>query len=266
MRRPRLLTIAILGLVITPHAAVAQRGSGGYIPQLYAGQRALDDKRWGAAASHFRAALIFDHKGTDALLGLGSVYLKTGRQERAVEEFNAVLRVQPHSAAAERLIHEARTPGEEENAFKALEDQVRAEPNNADVQATYAEELIERDRLDEAMAAAQTAIRLNASEGHAYCALGRAYYRKQDDVQARKNLEIAVKHDPTDDDALMTLGDIAVKAKDYKTAIDYYRRVTHVVPEETEGHKKLLAALQADGNARDAAREQETITKLEGQP
>ena len=44
-----------------------------------------------------------------------------GRQQRAREQFAAALKIQPHSAEAERGIHEARSDGEEQEAFQELE-------------------------------------------------------------------------------------------------------------------------------------------------
>src|SRR5579871_4356957 len=82
----------------------AQRGSAGYIPQLNAGREALREKRWSTAAEHFRIALEWDGKGTDAYIGLGYVYLATGRRPRAVAQFQIALRLRPHSSEAERGI------------------------------------------------------------------------------------------------------------------------------------------------------------------
>jgi Tfp pilus assembly protein PilF len=239
-----------------------QRGSAGYIPQLYRGQQALKERKWTAAASCFRTALGWDRNGIEAHLGLADVYLHTGRPKRAIEEYNVALRLNPHSAEAERGIHQARTEGEEEQAFQDLVAQVKAEPNSSDVHTTYAEELVERGRLDEAQQEAETALKLNPREGHAYCALGRIAAKQGDDDKARHNLEIAVKHDSTDDDAVMTLGDLAMKAKDYRQAVAYYRRLVQIVPDETEGHHKLVDALTAAGDTRGAEKEKAALDRL----
>src|SRR5579871_3460204 len=117
----------------------AQRGSAGYIPQLNQGREALKEKKWYSAATHFREALSWDRTGVDAHVGLGNAYLGAGEVKRALEEFKSALRLNPHSATAEFGIHQARSASEEEAAFEALEAQVKREPDNADVQTTYAE-------------------------------------------------------------------------------------------------------------------------------
>lgn len=243
-----------------------QRGSSGYIPQLYRGQEALKAKRWSSAASHFRTALEWNRNGIDAHLGLANVYLHKGQMKRAIEEYNVAFRLNPHSAEAERGVHQARTEGEEEASFQALQEQIKAEPNNADAHTTYAEELVERDRLDEGQKEAELALHLDPHQGHAYCALGRIAAKQGKDNEARKNLEVAIKRDSTDNDALSALGDLAMKAKDYKQAVTYYRRVVQVVPDETEGYQKLIAALTAIGDTRSAERAKALLDRLTLKP
>jgi len=258
------ITIAALSLsmLTTVQFCSAQRGSAGYSPQLNSGNRALAVKKWNSAASHFRAALEWDRNGVDAHIGLGNVYLATGKPKRAAEEFSAALRLRPHSAAAERGIHLARSTDEEATSFTELEAQVKQEPGNPDLRATYAEELVERNRFEEAQKEAEEALRLDPKQGHAYCALGRIATKQGNDAEARKNLEIAIKRDSMDDDALTALGDLAMKAKDYRQAASYYRRVAHILPDEKEGHEKLLVALEGLGDARGAEREKATIARL----
>lgn len=262
-----LLSLWITGCVSAacwqPVVCQAQRGSSGYIPQLYQGQSALKAKKWSSAASHFRYALEWNHNGIDAHLGIAEVYLATGQPKRALEEFRVVLRMNPHSAEAERGIHQARSADEEEAAFQAIAAQVKQEPDNADAHTTYAEELVERDRLEEAQREAETALRLDPRQGHAYCALGRVAARQGKDDEARKNLEIAIKRDSTDDDAFATLGDLAMKAKAYRQAVTYYSREVAIVPDESEGHKKLLAALTALGDTARAEKERLLLERLE---
>lgn len=256
---------ALLGGVLTISSAgicAAQRGSAGYLPQLNAGQRALKAKRWSAAASHFRQALVWDKRGVEALSGMGFVYLGSGESKRAVESFRAALKINPHLAEAERGIHLANSPEEEQSAFEALMEQAKNEPKNADVHATFAEELVERNRLDEGKAEAELALKLDPKQGHAYCALGRIAVKQGHDEEARTALLKAIKRDADDDDAYAALGDDAMKTKNYALAVRYFRRVVAIVADETEGHAKLMAALTAAGDAKGAEREKQILARL----
>lgn len=250
---------------LLPVSVAAQRGSQGYTAQLYQGQASFKANRFNEAAYHFRSALEWNREGVDAHIGLGKVYLQTGRPERAREEFQTALRLRPHSAEAERLIHVAREksdPMEEEKAFRALEELVRRDAKNADLHTAYAEELVERDRLAEAQQEAELALKLDGKQGHAYCALGRVAFKQGKEAEAHSYLEKALRFDNTDDDALTALGDLAMKTKEYRRASDYYRRVVELAPDQVEGHQKYLEALTLLGDTRRAEKEKAVIARL----
>ncbi len=257
------ITIAI---ALCAPAAYCQRGSQSYVAQVNQGKEALRERQWRSAESHFRTALQWDSRGVEAHLGLGEAYLAIGEVQRAQEQFSAALHLKPHSAEAERGIHQARSEGEEERAFQALKEQVKSEPGNADVLATYAEELIERNQIELARNEATLAIKIDPRQGHAYCALGRIAFKEGKAEEAKTLLDKAVRFDNTDDDALALLGDLAMRRKDYLKAVSFYRRVVSVVPDELEGHRKLIEALTMSGDARAAAREKQTLTHLSSPP
>ena len=64
--------------------------------------------------------------------------MKLGKPAQAQEEFAAALHIQPHCTSAERGISRARTTGEAEEAFHALEELAQAADRLVD---TYAERL-----------------------------------------------------------------------------------------------------------------------------
>lgn len=247
-----LIPTVLLAYCIVPMAH-AQRGTMGYTAQLNLGERALSAKQYVAAASYFRTALQWNSNGVGAHLGLGNLYLLTSHLQKAREEFAAVLRVSPHSAEAERGIHEARSEGEEQEAFQELEILVPKEPKNADIHTTYAEELLERDRIKDALAQAKLAIKLDSHQWHAYGVLGLIAKKEGDLVGARVNLETAIKHDSSDDDSLAGLGDLEMAEKNFSAALKLYKQLVKVAPEESEGHRKLSEAFERLGQ-KDAAR------------
>jgi Tfp pilus assembly protein PilF len=222
----------------------------------------MSNHQYESAASHFRYAIVWDSRGVDAHVGLGEVYLKQGKKERALEQFAYVLSIDRHSSAAERDIHEARTEGQEEQAFRDLELQVPREPNNADLHTTYAEELVERDRLSDAVYQATKALDLDPKQWHAHCALGRVELKLGHFAEARSHLQLAIAHDPTDDDALSALGDLDMKEGHADKAVADYRALTKLIPEEAEGHEKLAAALEATGDKTGAAAERKTAADI----
>lgn len=252
--------LALSGLLAV---GLAQRGSAGYTPQVNEGERALGDHRYSSAASHFRYALQWDSKGVEAHVGLATVFLKTGKRQRALQEFAAALAISPHSSAAERGIHDARSEGEEQAAFQDLEDAVNREPNNPDLATTYAEELIERNRLAEASQAAKKALSIDPRQWHAYCALGRIAAATGNIDEARSDLKLAILHDDGDDDALEALGDIELKQGKPAEAIKLFRQLVKVVPDESEGYRRLASAYDAIGDKATAVSMRDRATQIE---
>lgn len=174
-----------------------------------------------------------------------------------------VLKISPHSADAERGIHEARTDSEEQEAFQELEQLIPREPKNADLHTTYAEELLERNRNDEAKDQATYSLKLDKQQWHAYGVLGQVAMSTGDSKTARANLEMAIRHDPTDDDSLVALADIEIHEKNLTAAVKLLRQLVKVAPEESMGHTKLADALDLSGNADEAKRERATAAAIE---
>jgi len=183
--------------------------------------------------------------------------------QKAREEFAAALKISPHSADAERGIHEARSDGEEQEAFQELEQAVPQEPKNADLHTTYAEELLERDRVGEAKAQANLALSLDPHQWHAFGVLGQVAMKNGDLTGARQHLNTAIQHDGTDDDSLAALGDLEVLEKHYPAAVRLYRQLVKVAPEESQGHRKLADALDLAGDKDAAARERAVADGIE---
>ena len=235
--------------------ALAQRGSAGYLVQVNAGDREVAERRYESALSHYRYALVWNPTGQDGHIGLGNVYLKTGKKQKALEQFAYVLSLNKHNAAAERGIHDARSEGQELAAFQELEAQVAHEPNNPDLHTTYAEELVERDRLSDATYQATLALQLDAKQWHAHCALGRIAFKLGHLDEARTHLQLSTQHDPSDDDALETIGELELQQSHPDKAAAAFRQLIRLVPEEAEGHLHLADALAALGDPSGAANE-----------
>ena len=259
----------ILGMCLVGYAPIIGHAStvhNAYTSIMRAGRASLSQKNWTAAAGYFREAIRWEKRSADAHAGLGTAYLHLAEAMRAQDEFNAALRYDRHSAEAERGLHLLRNADEEETAFKALEEQVKSEPGNADLLATYAEELVERSKWDEAEQQAQAALKIKPRLGHAYCALGRVAVHNGKDDDARKYLAIAIKADKHDDDAFGALGDLDMRAKDYAAALADYGRAAAIVPEERQWHEKLRDAYTAMGNTQSAAAQQSLIDSLAKAP
>jgi uncharacterized protein HemY len=68
-----------------------------------------------------------------------------------------------------------------------------------------------------------------------------------------KDLKLAIGHDNQDDDALEALGDLEMKQNQPAEAAKLYRQLIKVVPEQSEGYRRLADALDATGDKAGAA-------------
>ncbi len=78
--------------------------------------------------------------------------------------------------------------------FARAEDNARQAPDHWRAQYQYGDALLKRERADEALAAFETAVRLNGDQGSARIALGGQYLRRQRYTDAVRVLEPAVEH------------------------------------------------------------------------
>ena len=256
--------VAVVASAVLPARIHAAPAANGYVRQLNQGMRGLQEGKWISAAYHFRLALEWDGKGVDARIGLGNVYLKMGKVTPALEEFNAALRLRQHCAEAKQGMEQARADEYGERAVLALAKQVKNEPGNAEAHAAYAVALIERIQTEPARSEAEVALKLNVKLGHAYYVLARIALTEDRVEEASTLIEKAIRLDDTDSDALALLGDLAMKKGDPIRAISFYRRLVRILRDESEGHRKLMEALEAAGDSHGAAREKQVLERVCG--
>lgn len=260
----RLITPALAGLsLFVPLVAHAHSATMLPSSQMQGAEEEMGRGQWGSAAAALRRVISMNYHDAHAHSELGYAYLHSGEAKRAGEEFKTALRLHPHLSSAENGLHLTFANESDHDAYlKLIQDQVKSEPNNPDAHTALAEELLERNQVDAAQAEVLTALRLSPGSGHAHCVQARIEAQKVQVAQAHADFEIAVKRDRNDDDAWGGLGDLAVKAKDSREAINCYRRAASASPEHGEWHKKLADTLEAAGEAGQAAQEYAVAASL----
>jgi tetratricopeptide (TPR) repeat protein len=254
-----LVGISLAG--IAPGVALAgpSRSASAYV---VFGTRDENHGRWESARDNFRRAIGEDRSNAKAFSGLGRAYQHLGAIDRAHEAFAEELRIDPHLSEAENGLHDTMNEAGHEKWFAELVGRAAQSPDDADIQATYAEELLERGRTEVAVKAAQTALRLNPKMSHATCVLGRVALAAGHDDEAKRDLLAATHADRTDDDAWAALGDLEMKEKDYTAAIEAFRKAVKAAPEHAEYEEKLATAFDAAGRSADAAAAREQAAHL----
>jgi Flp pilus assembly protein TadD len=183
-----------------------------------------------AAAASFEGAAHLDPQDTDALLHLGNLYLRLKRPADAEPKFRSVLAHQPKSAAAALSLAqslEAQDKPEAADAYQeylelqpadsgararlvhlliaqqkydaALEELDRADagkPPSSDSLRMRADIQIAQNKLNDAAATLQQAIKLAPQDAQLVGGLGRLYLQKRDFPAAERELKAALQIDP----------------------------------------------------------------------
>ena len=236
------------------------------VMEVYWGNRDINRSYWSRAISHFRQAIGKDSRRADAFVGLGRAYRGLGDTSRARESFAAALRIKPHIDQAETGLHDVMSPEEHDRMLVDIETRAKNAPRDADLQTTYAEELLERNRYEEAEQAAKSALQIDKTESHAQGVLGLIALHRNQKEEAVRLLGLAIRADDSDDDSWAGLGDIAMSDKDFTHAATYYRGAVKAAPDHADWHEKLAAALTASGDTAAAALESANAAKLKTDP
>lgn len=169
--------------------------------------------------------LTKEPRHVDAHYLLGQAYIAEGKTELALMEFKLVnqigkfeglCREVPFRKQAAELY---RKFGQPEEALKEYLLLSKKEPVQADHYVAIGELFEDRQMTDKALHYLQKAVELNPNHAHAHLHLGILIYRKKKLVEARAELEAAVKLDSESCKAQYYLGRLLKEMHEYPTAL-----------------------------------------------
>ncbi len=115
-----------------------------------------------------------------------------------------------------------------------------AQKSDTEIQAKklYNEGLsaLKTGKTSEAIAKFSEAVKLDPTLAVAHYALGIAYKRKKDYVNAEKAYQQAIKHDPQMDKAYIALGLLQTQMRKFNEAINTYKAALNINPNEPKAH------------------------------
>jgi Flp pilus assembly protein TadD len=119
-----------------------------------------------------------------------------------------------------------------------------------------------KDMLTQAETAFRRVLQLDPNNASAYLQLGSLLESRGDIAQATSQFERAVHLAPGLTEAHLELGRMAKNARDWVTVVREVEAVLAWSPENAQAHYDLAAALKADGQLEQAARELRIAVKL----
>jgi tetratricopeptide (TPR) repeat protein len=94
-------------------------------PDLVAGKKAIDDKRWADAIKALSSAALRDTRNADIQNYLGYAYRNTGQMDKAFERYERALKLNPRHRGAHEYVGEAYLmvgkPAQAQEHLKALQ-------------------------------------------------------------------------------------------------------------------------------------------------
>jgi tetratricopeptide (TPR) repeat protein len=202
------------------------------------------------AEQSFQSALQRDGSAYPALYNLGVVADRRGDESRAIELYQRALRLVPDYAPAARgiaIIHLRR--GEPREAVAVVEPLANEYRANLEMQALYAEMLVEAKRFEEAWMAARRALKCDEKFVPALIALSKASRAQGRDELADSILDQALQIDP-DVAELHFLDGERLKSEPgrLRDSMAAYERAVQLRPDYAEARMALGIQLLAGGN------------------
>ncbi len=172
-------------------------------------KRKIEPHSFKDAVEQYKQALSLNPDLVDAMVGLANALVSLSEQQAEGSP-------EATEAVAEAIRH--------------LEKAVTLAPNRADVHAQLARAYLAADRLDECLAEAEQAIRLDSSNVLALNTAGTAYYMRRRLALAAEYYSRAKDVDPANAETLINLGNTYFQMKSWYRAREAYRQALEHTP------------------------------------
>ncbi len=191
-----------------------------------------------AARADLDRAVQIDASQPEALVARGYVLYQLGSLEAAAADFRRALVLDPASADAQRFLGVVLIDkGETEAGMRAFEEAIRATPNDPWLHMLRSVGFAALGNREAALRDATTAIRLlGDSNSNARLARGVAYYHLGELDNARGDVEAAVRLDASNGQAYNALGRLLIRQRDFARASEALDTAARLLP----GHWVVL--------------------------
>src|SRR5215831_8433486 len=162
-------------------------------------------------------------------------YYERGQYDRAIEDYNQAIRLNPNHANAfsNRGATYARK-GEYDRAIENYDEAIRLNPKHADAFSNRGVAYGRKGDYDRAVENYDEAIRLNPKHAAALYGRGNAYRRKGDYDRAIENYDEALRLNPKHANALYNRGNAYRHKGDYNRAIENYDLAIELNPKHVD--------------------------------
>ena len=222
------------------------------------------------AIDEYKLAIAADPASEYLTTGLADLYSRTGRIRDAVTEAQDILKHDPNSLEAHRLLGhiylrslgDMQGGGASDNVLKLAIEQyqqiVKLDPNSVDDHMMLGRLYQADNQLAQAEAEEKTAVKLAPESEDAVMALAMMYDEQGDPTKAAETL-VAVPENNRSAKIYAVLGATYDQQKDYRKAIDAYRHAVELDRDNLDAIRGLADALMNDGQIDKALEQYQVI-------
>jgi len=234
------------------------------VPQaLYSAWQHFQAGRLQQAEQLCLQVLEVDPDAIDALNLLAVIAGRTGRDSRAIDYLQAVLRLKPALAAAHYnlgtvLVSQRKLP----EAVASFQEAVRLQPDFADAHSDLGTALLNLGRPAEAVASFQEAVRLQPDFADAHSNLGISLLNLGRPAAAVGSFQEAMRLKPDSADLPYNMGIALGRQGRLEEAAVNYRHALRLKPDHAKAYHNLGVTLTQQGKFADAAASLEQALRL----
>lgn len=243
---------------------------------------AIEEKIRHEADSHFNLGLVLKNKGridkaidefqvairlnpnlAEARVGLGNAYQETGLVEEAVVEYRNAIRLKPDYIGARIILGYVLNNLKRYNeSLDELRAAIALDESSSEAHLALGSTLKSLRRYDEAISEFHIAIQIHPQFAEARLALGNALKGKRLYQDAAAQYREAIRIKPNLAEAHLALGKILGRLGDDSAAVAEFRIAVLIKPELAEAHLALGNAFKANGRSDDAIVEFRTAIRF----
>lgn len=216
-----------------------------------------------AALEHYRRAIALKSDYADAHFNLGNALMQLERWPQAVIAYRQALRYTSGDAELHNNLGNALTAvGERDAAIEQYRAAVAAAPGYGDARFNLAGALGSAGLFDEVIATYRELIRREPDHGPAYARLSRTLHERSDLAGARACIDAWAAHAGSNTATLRDIAAAYERIDAIDAAVDCYRRILALAPDDAGACAGLGACLQRQGRFEDAVPWQEKALDL----
>src|SRR5262244_1954782 len=189
----------------------------------------------------------------NAFSNRGATYARKGEYDRAIESYDEAIRLNPkHAAALYGRGNAYRRKGDYDRAIENYDEALRLNPRNANAFSNRGVAYGRKGDYDRAIENYDEALRLNPKYANALYNRGNAYRHKGDYNRAIENYDEAIELNPKHVDAFSNRGLVRFYQGQFAAAVPDFSRAVKLTP--TNLYRILLlylAQVRAGGHAQD---------------